>query len=344
MKQFSYNKEIKIATAQLIDVFNNIVVSRRDSKGNLQKKISVPCLYGARSRILKSLENRSANIKLPILAITITGLSRNRERVHSVNEGLIFQTHDPPTLNYEIRHNAGIPIDIEYELSIIAKYQDDIDRIISNFSVNMNPDIYVVWSYPYATSSTDSKIKSQVVWNGNFSIDYPTDISETDPYRIVATTSFTYKTWFFPGTGISSIATSGLIKYINLCGHDNNLYIECPSCSGDYLHFWYDTKTLAISSFLANVEDGKILGPNYDSLPIHYGISGNYWIDISGDISGTVYNPKLSADLTYLISHSDDPALILSSAHGYVPDYFYDVDWNNIWKEMLSGDLSTCFN
>ena len=57
MKYRSYNKEIKIANAMLRDIFNGIVIDRRDKHDNVQKEIVVPCVNGTRSRILKSMEN-----------------------------------------------------------------------------------------------------------------------------------------------------------------------------------------------------------------------------------------------------------------------------------------------
>ena len=36
-----------------------------------------------------------------------------------------------------------IPVDISYEVNVIAKYPSDIDKIASNFMVFFNSDIYV---------------------------------------------------------------------------------------------------------------------------------------------------------------------------------------------------------
>ena len=51
MKTYSYNKEIMVATAQIQMIFNNITIKRNNID------ISVPLVYGQRSRILKYLQN-----------------------------------------------------------------------------------------------------------------------------------------------------------------------------------------------------------------------------------------------------------------------------------------------
>lgn len=41
-----------------------------------------------------------------------------------------------------------VPVDISYDVTIIAKYPSDIDKIASNFMVFFNSDIYVSCHHP----------------------------------------------------------------------------------------------------------------------------------------------------------------------------------------------------
>lgn len=329
MRIESYNKEIKVATAQVLDVFNNIEIERLDKVGNLQKTISVPCLYGSRSRILKSLENRAATLKPPLLALSIVDFSRDIQRVHSVNEGLIFQ---PSTNTYEIRHNVGLPVNISYELYIVTKFQDDLDQILSNFVANMNPDIYVVWNYPLDPTKN---IKSQLIWSDSISIQYPIEINENDPYRILATTNFLFKTWLFPGEAEAAIAIEEKpILKINVCEN-----------KPEALNKWYDVKVLSIDEFYDNAVCGYIQYPNYDHLQIDYMISGNYWIDVYGILSGNILNPKDKTDVALLLQNFNNPDLVLydRTLQMDMNKVFSYVDLYSVWTRMLSGNLSACF-
>lgn len=78
MRFRSYNSELLIASTLMAHLWNDVVIDRRDHgfdrdyskpvdlKEIVQKKIEIPCIFGDRSNILRSLENESGNIKLPL--------------------------------------------------------------------------------------------------------------------------------------------------------------------------------------------------------------------------------------------------------------------------------------
>lgn len=41
-----------------------------------------------------------------------------------------------------------VPVDISYDVTIMAKYPSDIDKIASNFMVFFNSDLYVSCEHP----------------------------------------------------------------------------------------------------------------------------------------------------------------------------------------------------
>jgi hypothetical protein len=77
MKSRSYHKEIQRNSAQVLDVFDDIYIDRRTVDNVVQKLIKVPCVYGSRSRILKSLENRGNTLKIPLVCINISSITRS---------------------------------------------------------------------------------------------------------------------------------------------------------------------------------------------------------------------------------------------------------------------------
>ena len=85
----SYNSELAIANLLFARPFSNIRIGRTDSNGN-ETQIPVTCVFGQRSRILKSLENpdRRGNMKVPMIVINRTGYSRNGERVNNINNDM----------------------------------------------------------------------------------------------------------------------------------------------------------------------------------------------------------------------------------------------------------------
>jgi hypothetical protein len=97
---------------------------------------------GNRSRIFKHLENptKDSIYKLPLIVIHRTGLVKNNDRLANINNEVKYSTHSS-RLDYNLY--TPVPIDISYEVTIISKYQEHIDRAISNFIPFFNKDLYV---------------------------------------------------------------------------------------------------------------------------------------------------------------------------------------------------------
>jgi hypothetical protein len=112
-------------------------------------------------------------------------------------------------------------------MSIITKYQTDMDQILSNFVPYANPYIIIGWKVPEDLGlSLNQEIRSEVLWEGGIALSYPTDISSTDKYRCTADTSFTIKGWLFK----TQQNPKGLIYYIN-----NNFNVESRITTYDSL-------------------------------------------------------------------------------------------------------------
>jgi len=90
-----------------------------------------------------------------------------------------------------------VPINIEMNMSILAKYQSDVDQIISNFIPYNDPYIVISWKLPDDIATINQEIRSEVLWSGSISLNYPTEIDPGTSYRVGADTSFTVKGWLF---------------------------------------------------------------------------------------------------------------------------------------------------
>jgi len=98
-------------------------------------------------------------------------------------------------------------------MSIIGRFQTDIDQILTNFIPYCDPYIVVSWKWPDIIPWSDFEIRSHIKWNENVTISYPFDINASQPYRVVADTSFTIESWMFknsppPGKPIYVIDTN----------------------------------------------------------------------------------------------------------------------------------------
>jgi len=120
----SFNAELAIANLMFLRLFNNIAIQRTNN--NTTTEIKVNCVLGQKSRIFKNWQNdeKRANIKLPMIAINRTGYTRNGERLNNFNNEVKYEI---TSKNRKYDLLTPIPIDISYDVSIIAKYPSDID-------------------------------------------------------------------------------------------------------------------------------------------------------------------------------------------------------------------------
>lgn len=191
----SYNKELRIATAQFMDVFNNITIYRFDKDDTVTNTITVPCKYGAKSIAMKSLmEGLKSSPTLPAIAFSRTSFAVDPDRVFNIHRELMLQADG--TRDYTL--NQPVAIDITFELNVFSMYPADDDQIVQNFVPFSMPNFYVAWKHPY----TNETLKSQVIWDGTISTEYPIDYDTTSKPRVISTTSFIYKTWMFPGSAL----------------------------------------------------------------------------------------------------------------------------------------------
>jgi hypothetical protein len=344
MRFVSYNKEIHHVTGQLMDVFNNIRIKRTvtDSSGSrFSKRINVPCTYGTRSRLIRSLENRDKTLKPPQCSISMQGYSWDSARAHSVNEIENYKTGD----SVDLAHNVATPIAITYELAIIVKRISDMEQIMTNFVAMMNPDIYTVIEVPQGSGD----LKNHVIWDGSIDVVSPENISAKTPWRFVASTNFVIKTWIFPGEEPYDTGLDSRIDKINFC----NIYDpdENGVIQENVLGRWYDNRSyrMSMERFMENVQDGLIEAPNYDDPKwLFTDISGTYWVDeVCAILSGEVVDFSTSANLTLLIENENSSALVVTTCREdgtfFTPEPITSADWSSIWRRMLSGDL-TCYD
>lgn len=236
MKNQSYFFEIKDLIIQFITAFDNVVINRYNSDRSVANKLQVRYVYSPKQRVVYDLVNLAQNITLPVISVSINSVSRSNERVFNNTRGFYFPNRSNSLSPYNSASNfvrMPIPVDISVSMSILAKYQTDLDQIISNFVPYTNP--YIILSWQIAADfglSQPYEIRSEVLWGGTISLTYPTDIAASQKYRVSGDTSFVIKGWLFPAVSqpVSNIyyidsnfyATSAITVYESLSGSTFN--------------------------------------------------------------------------------------------------------------------------
>lgn len=155
--------------------------------------------------MLYDLINLAQNITVPVVSISIGNVSRDESRVFNKIGGYYvpINTSDKNPNALTNFYNSPVPVNININMSIMTKFQSDMDQIISNFVPYNNPYIILSWKVPDDLAgptgfSIPQEIRSEVLWSGDINLSYPTDINATEKYKITGDTSFTIKGWLFP--------------------------------------------------------------------------------------------------------------------------------------------------
>jgi hypothetical protein len=194
MKESPYYFEIRDILNQFVGAFDDVTIKRFNKQREPKNQVKVRYIYAPKSRILHNLVNKAEHITLPAIAVTVGGIQRAKDRVFNKTYGMYLKnTNDAQKIK------TPIPIDITVNMSIITRYTADMDQIISNFVPYNNPYVVISWKVPTAQlgNFSDLEIRSHVHWNEDISYEYPNEITDSDPWRLIVNTSFKIEGWLF---------------------------------------------------------------------------------------------------------------------------------------------------
>lgn len=201
MKADPFYFEIKDMITQFIAAFDGVTIKRYNNKREVKDKIQVKYVYSPKQRVIHDITNKAKHITLPVIAVSMSSVSRDPTRVFNKLDSSYHLNIEPTSPTGDIGREDSIPqpvpININVSMSILTKYQSDMDQILSNFIPFSNPYIVISWKVPVDFTALPREIRSEVLWNENINISYPIELSPDTPYRVSADTTFTIKGWLF---------------------------------------------------------------------------------------------------------------------------------------------------
>lgn len=180
---------------------DDIVVKRYNKYREAQDSIRCRFVYAPKQRVLADLLDKAQNLQLPVVALTNGGITRDPNRVFNKLQGSYITSSDPTVAKKLLQ---PVPIDLTINMTILTRFQEDYDQIVTNFIPYFDPYIVISWRTP---SNPDYEIRSQVLWSGNIAATYPYDINSTTVARVQGETSFTFKGWLFKAAPAKNDAT-----------------------------------------------------------------------------------------------------------------------------------------
>lgn len=337
MNDQSFNFEIKDLVTQFIAAFDDVVIKRYDKDRVPKESIEVRYVLAPKQRVMYDIVNKAQNLTLPVVAVNITNISRDNTRVFNKLDSIYNKTGDQSKSSLLM----PVPINIEVSMSILARYLQDMDQILSNFVPYNNPYIIISWKEPTNIDSQVVEIRSEVLWSGNISINEPTDISYTDKFRVVADTSFTIKGWLFRNRN----EISNQIYFIdaNLIPVRGDMIITDENYNTFFNSLSDDTETVSISA------TPTITNAYYNTSGSLIEITSNFTLNkvITGYNSYVLYGTNFSRTNLILLSSAGTTSLttaltsISSKYTGGTTGYILSSSQYSILNDnMISLDLS----
>jgi hypothetical protein len=205
MKSYTFGFEVQTLLEQFVGAFNDVIIKRYDNTNTVVGPTSgfkVLYVYSPKQRVISTLQNPApGGMTVPIVAVSIAGIQRDQSRVFNKNEGFKINYTDAKNGVLAKRILQPVPVNIAINMTIVTKYQLDMDQILTNFIPYCDPYIIISWKLPDGDGDPKThlnhEIRSEVLWNGNINLVYPENLGPTQPFRITADTSFTIKGWMF---------------------------------------------------------------------------------------------------------------------------------------------------
>lgn len=190
----TFHFELRDLVCQFEDFLNEIIIRRYNDQREKQDKVKVDLKWGHKQRVLHDIINKQGHIVLPLIAVTLGGIKRDKDRVFNKHTGHLMHGLSSDSYNQLLQ---PVPVDITLNISIMTRYQIDMDQMLTNFIPYTDPYIVVSWPWPDPITGKIIEIRSAVMWNEDVQMEYPTELQATDALRFIANTSFTLKGWLF---------------------------------------------------------------------------------------------------------------------------------------------------
>lgn len=213
----SYHATIRKTVAVFGTLFNNISVVRKDAGGNVINITRVPLAYGPKQKFLARLDEQAnldgakIAIKLPRMSFEIISVTYDATTKINRNNMISFTDAASGGLTKKsVRTYA--PYRIGFQLSVMAKNQDDALQVVEQILPYFQPEYTVTVK---DLDSLDLKTDMPFVLTGvQLSDDYEGDFKTRR--AIIYTLDFETRVRFYGPVGDKAIIKKTLIDFINM--------------------------------------------------------------------------------------------------------------------------------
>ena len=142
MFEYFYHEILRRTVVSFGSLFNEINIKHTDNSGAVKSVIKVPLAYGPTQKFLARLEqspdlSKSVQITLPRMSFEFTGLTYDPTRKSTTTQTFLVKS---PTDGTETKKAyLPVPYNMQFELSIMSKLNDDALQIIEQILPYFQP-------------------------------------------------------------------------------------------------------------------------------------------------------------------------------------------------------------
>ena len=208
MFEYFYNEILRKTIISFGTLFNGLEIQHTDASDNTTSIVKVPLAYGPTQKFLARLEqsadlNKSVAMTLPRMSFEFTGLTYDPSRKVSTVQN--FTVKDPNDASVVKKQYMPVPYNMQFELAIMSKLNDDalqiIEQILPYFQPSYNLTVELV------ESIQEKRDIPVILENITMQDDYEGDF--TSRRVLLYTLRFTAKTYLF---GPATSASKDIIK------------------------------------------------------------------------------------------------------------------------------------
>ena len=207
MFTYFYHQILRKTIISFGTLFNNITIEKKDDNDNTFSTVKVPIAYGPTQKFLARLTqqadlNRPVEIQLPRMSFEFNGITYDPQRKLTTTQ--TFQAVDKDDKKIKETY-MPVPYNMNFELSIYTKINDDMLQIIEQILPYFQPEYSL--TVDLVKELGEKRDIPIIINNIKMSDDYEGDFSKRR--SLVYTVSFTAKTYLF---GPVTDASKNIIK------------------------------------------------------------------------------------------------------------------------------------
>ena len=303
MFEYFYNEILRKTVVAFGSLFNNISIKHTNNSNEVIDVIKVPLAYGPTQKFLARLEqspdlNKPVQITLPRMSFEFTGLTYDSSRKVTTTQTFTSKSSTDGTVTKKTY--MPVPYNMQFELSIMAKLNDDALQIVEQILPYFQP------SYTLTVELVDEINEKRdipvVLENVTFQDDYEGNF--TTRRVLIYTLRFTAKTYLF---GPTHTASKDIIKKTSIS------YITGDTTASPTREVVYSSEPRAIKNYTGTVLTNLVKDITTEDILIEVNssssISTNTYLDLEGEevyvrlITGNILTVDRGRDNTTVTSH-----------------------------------------